>query len=336
VIDCQRFEKLLWEYSETTGGQEDLAPDIAEHLKKCSKCQQLYIDFKKLFDLAEKGQVEKDDIYWQRFGQAVWKKIETIESLTQPIVSPKDFNGLLIQKSPVSTWKLISSFGLAIGVVLVLLMAVTDVTNQMISPQKPVLTVAKDRISGNNLHTRKFDIILKGASDKGLSLQEFSILPAPEIVEEKDSALVSIDAVYLTDDGLKDKDIRVAKALRIDVVMRTGKMSFEMDEPLKKVIQPEESIITLTKMPYMKKIVTPNYPVLAYQLRKEGDVWIKALVGPEGEVLKAMIYKESGTNYGFENAALNAAYKNEFEPFEVDGKKLPVWVLYKVRFVVKK
>lgn len=335
-MDCQRFEKLLWEYSEAAGGQGDLTPDMAEHLKKCINCQQVYNDFKKLFDLAKKGQVEKDDIYWQRFEQAVWKKIGTTENSAQPIVSPKDFDGLLVQKSSVSTWKLISSFGMAIGVVLVLLMAVTDVTNQMISPQKPVLTVGKDRVSGNNLQTRKFDVILRGASDKGLRLQEFSILPAPEVVEEKDSALVSIDAVYLTDDGLKDKDIKLAKALHRDIVMRTGKMSLDMAEPLKKVIQPEESIITLTKMPCMKKIVTPNYPALAYQLRKEGDVWIKALVGPEGEVLKAMIYKDSGTNYGFENAALDAAYKNEFEPFEVDGKKLPVWVLYKVRFVIKK
>lgn len=334
-MDCHRFEKLLWESSELAEGRAELTSVMADHLKECHNCQQVYKDFKQLFDLSRKSQIEKDDIYWQKLEQAIWHKIETIENSRQPMPPAKDIGSKLIQKSPINTFKLIFSFGMATAVVLILLMAVTNITKQLVPPKMPVLAGTKEKALGNNLQTRTIDIVLQRASEKGVKLQEFSILPAPEVVEENDSALVSIEAVYLTDDGLKDKDIWVAKALDRDVVMKTGRTGFTMVKPMKMAVQPEERIITLKRMPHMKKIVVPDYPALAFRLRKEGDVWIKALVSPEGKILKAVIYKDSGTDYGFEGAALDAAYKNEFEPFEVDGKKLPVWVVYKVRFVVK-
>jgi TonB family protein len=88
-------------------------------------------------------------------------------------------------------------------------------------------------------------------------------------------------------------------------------------------------------MPKMIKAVPPSYPPMAYRLKRSGEVWIRAHVDAEGKVQDALVQQGPGGNYGFEEAALAAAYKNQFEPFKVNGVGVPIWVIYKVRFVVK-
>jgi TonB family protein len=167
-----------------------------------------------------------------------------------------------------------------------------------------------------------------------ITFHQFSILAEPKIEQKGDSGSVSIDAVYLTDDGLKDKQITIAQSVLTDdvVINKPDRISLSRGM-VQQTPLAEPRIISLSKMPHPRHLATPAYPSLAYSLGKEGEVWVKAFVGASGKVEKAEIYGDSKSEYGFEEEALASAYKNEFEPLEIDGQKMPAWIIYKVRFV---
>lgn len=80
---------------------------------------------------------------------------------------------------------------------------------------------------------------------------------------------------------------------------------------------------------------TPVYPRLAEQAGLTGLVWVKALVGSDGSVKDAVVYKSSGTP-ALDEAAIAAAPKNKFKPAIQNGRPVAVWVAYKVDFVQNK
>ena len=79
---------------------------------------------------------------------------------------------------------------------------------------------------------------------------------------------------------------------------------------------------------------TPSYPRLAEQAGLEGLVWVKALVGSDGNVRDAVVYKSSGTT-ALDDAAVAAAPKNKFKPAIQNGRPVAMWVTYKVEFTLK-
>jgi TonB family protein len=167
-----------------------------------------------------------------------------------------------------------------------------------------------------------------------MTFHQFSILAEPKIEQKGDSGSVSIDAVYLTDDGLKDKQITIAQSVSTNDVVVNKPDRLSLSRGLyQQTTTSEPRIISLSKMPHPKHLATPEYPSLAYSLGKEGEVWVKAFIDASGKVEKAEIYGDTKSDYGFEEEALASAYKNEFEPLEIDGQKMPVWIIYKVRFV---
>jgi len=85
---------------------------------------------------------------------------------------------------------------------------------------------------------------------------------------------------------------------------------------------------TVAEMTYYEM---PRYPRLAEQAGLEGTVWIKGLIGSGGSVLDAIIYKSSGTP-ALDDAALQAAYRCEFNPAFMDGRPVCMWVTWKVEF----
>ncbi len=78
----------------------------------------------------------------------------------------------------------------------------------------------------------------------------------------------------------------------------------------------------------------PEYPRLARTAGMEAVVWVKALVDKDGNVKKAMVLKSSGSRAGFDEAAVNAAYKCKFKPAIQNGKPVAVWVSYSVEFTL--
>ncbi len=78
-----------------------------------------------------------------------------------------------------------------------------------------------------------------------------------------------------------------------------------------------------------------EYPPLALQAGIEGTVWIEALVDKDGTIRDAWVVKPSGCSAGFEESALEAAYKIKYKPALSNGQPVAVRVTYPVCFQLK-
>lgn len=96
-----------------------------------------------------------------------------------------------------------------------------------------------------------------------------------------------------------------------------------------------DEFVAVQEMPTVVKEEKPLYPEVAQLTNREGTVWVKALVDKEGRVKEARIAKSSGMNVGFDEAALEAAYKNIYRPAIQNGKPVAIWVTYPVEFKLK-
>jgi len=108
--------------------------------------------------------------------------------------------------------------------------------------------------------------------------------------------------------------------------------SVVVDIPLEDYFPTPDEFVAVEEMPVEIYREEPTYPEMAELTEKSGVVWVQALVDKEGRVRDARVLKPSGTNVGFEEAALEAAYKNKYKPAIQNGRPVPVWVSYKVEF----
>jgi len=99
--------------------------------------------------------------------------------------------------------------------------------------------------------------------------------------------------------------------------------------------EPEE-FVSVEMMPQMIYECTPDYPRLAAMAGWECFLWVKALVDIDGTVRETFILKSDCPEAGFEKAALAAAAKCRYKPAVQNGYPVPVWVAYKVEFVLDK
>lgn len=90
----------------------------------------------------------------------------------------------------------------------------------------------------------------------------------------------------------------------------------------------DEEPVALTSIVY-------EYPPLALQAGIEGTVWIEALVDKNGIVRDAYVVKPSDCRAGFEEVALEAAYKIKYKPAISNGQPVAVRVTYQVSFRLK-
>ena len=102
-----------------------------------------------------------------------------------------------------------------------------------------------------------------------------------------------------------------------------------------KDLPPPPEPMPVDALPVPIKEVQPQYPRAARKAKIEGVVWVKALVDKNGRVREAIISRPSGQSVGFEEAALRAAYQNEYQPAISDNVPVAVWIAYPVRFSIK-
>jgi TonB family protein len=95
-----------------------------------------------------------------------------------------------------------------------------------------------------------------------------------------------------------------------------------------------DEFVPVDVMPEMIRYEPPVYPDSAEKAGIEGTAWVKVLVDSTGHVVKSAIHKTSGFKV-LDDAALAAAVKNEFKPAEQNGKKIAIWVTYRVEFTLK-
>ena len=80
-------------------------------------------------------------------------------------------------------------------------------------------------------------------------------------------------------------------------------------------------------------LATPVYPMGARVAGVVGTVYVSVFVDKKGDVLQAVIYEDSGTDVGFEEAALESARDGKWKPaLTQDGKPVGVWVVYPISF----
>ncbi len=84
-------------------------------------------------------------------------------------------------------------------------------------------------------------------------------------------------------------------------------------------------------IPSMIKYLRPKYPESMMKSGKMGTVSIHALVGFDGNVIKAIVGKSSN-HPALDNAAKFVAKKNLFIPAVFKNKRINAWVTYKVDF----
>jgi TonB family protein len=78
--------------------------------------------------------------------------------------------------------------------------------------------------------------------------------------------------------------------------------------------------------------VQPEYPRQARMVGLTATVWVRILVGKNGEALDAAVHVSSGSNAGFDEAAVAAALKCKFKPGIQNGKPVEAWVSLKFEF----
>lgn len=84
--------------------------------------------------------------------------------------------------------------------------------------------------------------------------------------------------------------------------------------------------------PHPTRLVTPQYPVLAYKKRQVGTVWLKVLVDTNGDVEDVQIINGDEI---FQKAAFAAAKQFRFRPGKHAGKRRKVWMTMPIEFALR-
>jgi TonB family protein len=122
---------------------------------------------------------------------------------------------------------------------------------------------------------------------------------------------------------------RTVFAQQVDNTVQSQKQAEKQEYP-----GPDEFVI-VDNQPVLKYAPEPAYPEEALKAKIEGSVWLKVLVDSHGDVVKAIIAKDSEKDAGFEESALENAKLRKYEPAEKDGKPVAAWIAYKVAFKLK-
>lgn len=93
------------------------------------------------------------------------------------------------------------------------------------------------------------------------------------------------------------------------------------------------SVATITSYPKLKSGFGSNKPEYTEEMienRIEGMVKAKLLIDAQGKVKKVIVTKDLG--YGSKTVASQYLAKLEFEPAKANGKPVPVWIPFSIRF----
>jgi protein TonB len=115
----------------------------------------------------------------------------------------------------------------------------------------------------------------------------------------------------------------------------SGGDSIAFEIPLEDYLPPQDEFTPYDEPPVPLNEVKYSYPPLAREAGIEGTLFVKALVDKKGKVRDAIIFKKSGSSAGFEEVALEAAYKIKYKPAISNNQPVAVWVVYPVRFTLK-
>jgi TonB family protein len=92
------------------------------------------------------------------------------------------------------------------------------------------------------------------------------------------------------------------------------------------------TLVDTDRMPECISAVLPPYPESAKKDRIEGEVWLQVLVDESGDVGEVRVVRKSSSDVGFEQAAMDAAFKWKYRPAVYNRKPVAVWIMYTLTF----
>ena len=120
-----------------------------------------------------------------------------------------------------------------------------------------------------------------------------------------------------------------------DITTTTSSSSTDsviVDIPIEEYFPMPDEFVAVEEYPVRIREVEPEYPEIASLTGTEGTVWVQALVDKNGRVRDARIARSSGSNVGFDEAALEAAFQMLYRPAIQNGQPVAVWVTFPVHF----
>ncbi len=91
-----------------------------------------------------------------------------------------------------------------------------------------------------------------------------------------------------------------------------------------------DDFVAVQELPHAISEVAPRYPQTTAGL--VATIWITALVLKDGSVGAAKVVRNSGTNFGIERAALEAAMQYRYSPALQNGDNVAMWVQYAIEY----
>ncbi len=99
-------------------------------------------------------------------------------------------------------------------------------------------------------------------------------------------------------------------------------------------LPPVDTFIACEVQPKFVHDEIPVYPRIAREGGFTADVLVQAFIGTDGRVIMAQAARCSRPDIGFEEAAVEAAYKCTYRPAIQNGEAVAVWIDYTVKFVL--
>jgi len=101
------------------------------------------------------------------------------------------------------------------------------------------------------------------------------------------------------------------------------------------LLPPPDTFIAFDEPPAQVTLVQPSYPDLARKAGENGKVFLRVFIDIEGKVRAVLVDKTTNPGIGFEEAAVDAAWKTTWRPAISNGLPVGVWVSYAVEFKLK-
>lgn len=319
MTDCEKISKLLWDYPDLPDPEREM---VSSHLSVCARCREAMETIKSIGQSrrADREAIAKVDA--EAFDNAVMRKIKR-----QKTSQPKEAaNRIYVMQ--------LAAIGIAAAIVIFMIMSISDLGNlpAIRKEMTPLAGGSADSFRRIELQFKPSEAPAGAMAMKKRAQPEteefqapFSILKEPVSSPAPDS--VNIDAVYLSDESVPTLS-QQTRASVSEIVADTG------------IIQaakiPSGTLVTVERMPMPVNLVTPEYPVWARKRALSGVVWIKARIDDNGKVTDAFAISSSMPGSSFEDSAVEAALKSTYLPAESNGIRLPVWIVYPVKFIYKK
>ena len=89
-------------------------------------------------------------------------------------------------------------------------------------------------------------------------------------------------------------------------------------------------------LPEVVKEVKPEYTPQAMEAKIQGSVWLECVVDEAGDITATKVTKSLDSEFGLDQAAIDAAQQWKFKPAHKDGKAVAVYITIELTFTLKK